>query len=103
MVRLPGAPAGGRVHWLLWALRGEFVHVYEVHYDYLYHNYAFIRYRPHRYNCILDIFIVIRTSNKCWRVFYFNDERMIFKFESCKTFRECASWILNVYSKVKNL
>ena len=102
MVRLRiGSPVGGRVHWLIWALRGEFLRVYESHYDYLSHNYVFVRYRPHRYNRILDIFIVIRTSKKCWRCSYFNHYRMIFKFVSLNSFRECAAWILDLFSKIK--
>lgn len=98
-----GAPPGGRVHWLLWALRGEFIHVYQVHYDYLYHNYAFIRYRPHRYNSVLDMFIVVRSSKKCWRVSYANMEKLIFNAFTCKTYRECASRILEIYTQNKGL
>lgn len=101
MSRLPGSPAGGRVHWLLWALRGEFLHVYQVRYDYLFHNYAFVRFRPHRYNSLLDIFVVVRSSKKCWRVIYYNDERIIFETFSTETFRQCASKILEIFSKYK--
>lgn len=104
MVRLRvGAPKGGRVHWLIWALRGEFIHVYEVSYDYLYHNYAFVRYRPHRYNSILDVFIVVRTSKKCWRVMYFNHEKLIFQYFVAKTYRECASKMMEIYTQNKGL
>lgn len=98
-----GAPEGGRVHWLLWALRGEFMKTYTCDFNYMFHNYRFVRYKEYRLSKVIDEFIVIRTSKKCWRVMYYNHEKQIFKYLSADTYRECASRILEIYTQNKNL
>lgn len=66
-----GAPPGGRVHWLIYNLSAEFKRKYYTNYDYSKHSYLFLR----KYDRVSlkslrrsDMFIVVRTSKKCWRV-----------------------------------
>lgn len=66
-----GAPKGGRVHWLLWLLPPEFRRRYYISYDYDKHNYLFLRYLGKISGKNLaqsDVYIVTRTSRRCWRV-----------------------------------
>jgi hypothetical protein len=98
-----GAPKGGRVHWLVWALRGHFLKDYQCDYNYLYHNYRFVRYAENRVRYVVDEFLVIRTSKRCWRVMYWNNHKMEFIYFNASTYRECASKILDIYSKHKEL
>ena len=59
----------GRVHWLLWHLSADFCRAYSIHYNYLYHNYSFVRYTG---RSVLDMFIVQQTSRHYWQVMYVN-------------------------------
>ena len=70
-----GAPKGGRVHWLLLNLSDYTWHNYWVYYDYPTHDYLIARKVHHmslRTFNFMDIYIVKRTSRKCWRLMAFN-------------------------------
>ena len=77
-----GAPKGGRVHWLLWELNKEFKSKYLCSYDYALHRYCFYRMdgRSHR---LYDVFLVVRTSRRCFRVTYYNVHTNYSEYLSC--------------------
>lgn len=97
MVRV-GAPPGGRVHWLLLHLPREFARAYTLRYDYLYHNYHFTRYDK---RTIVDEFIVVRTSRRCFRVMFFSWRYNYFEYFSEKTSKACAAHMQRVFAKMK--
>lgn len=97
MVRV-GAPPGGRVHWLLLHLPREFCRAYILRYDYLYHNYHFTRYAK---RSIVDEFIVIRTSRRCFRVMFFSWRYNYFEYFSEPTSRRCAEHMNRVFAKMQ--
>lgn len=70
-MNLKGAPKGGRVHWLIYRLSGDFKRKYYISYDYSKHSYLFLRnyggFSFKKLRCT-DMFIVVRTSKLCWRV-----------------------------------
>lgn len=66
-MRKVGAPKGGRVHWLLWHLPGEFKNSYLFDFDYLRHNYIFYRLNGSK---LYDFFAVTRTSKHYFRCVY---------------------------------
>lgn len=88
-----GAPLGGRVHWLLLNLRRDFKAAYKVEFNYLTHSYYFFRKRK---RTIVDFFIVIRTSKRCFRVSYHNRITKEFVYFSVNTSRQAAlrMWFL---------
>lgn len=97
-----GAPPGGRVHWLIWNLPLEIKHAYKIRFDYEYHNYFLIRYpfgnvkrNPQ------DIFVVVRTSRRCWRCMYYHFDYEYFEYFSEQTSKKLAEHILRVYRKIK--
>jgi hypothetical protein len=92
-----GAPKGGRVHWLLYSLPSDFLKVYDIDYNYKYHNYRFVRYAQNRVRYVIDEFIVIRTSKRCWRVSYFNRVTADFKYFNADTYSACSAKIYEVY------
>lgn len=100
MMRKVGAPAGGRVHWLLWNLPPRLSTVYRVHMDYLYHNYLFIRQLDRR-RMPRDLFIVVRTSRKCWRCMYFHFEYNYFEYFSERTSKKLVAHMERVYDKIR--
>ncbi len=59
-----GAPKGGRVHHLLWALSREFKGEYVLNFDYARHNYVFSKYFRRQ---LAEVFIVMQTSAHSWR------------------------------------
>lgn len=86
-----------RVHWLLWELSPSFKGYYRLLYDYKYHKYCFYRnYCNNRGNRLKEIFIVIRTSKRCFRVMYYNDYRNIFAYSTFKSSKKCAEWMMNI-------
>lgn len=93
-----GAPPGGRVHWLNEHLRGEFTKAYRLSYNYKFHHYRYTRYRK---RTLIDEFIIIRTSKKCYRVMYYNNDFKFFKYFSARNYRTCAEKILNIYKTFK--
>ncbi len=96
-----GAPKGGRVHWLLWNLTSELKRAYVVRFDYENHNYALIRYpeRNERRNPI-DEFIVIRTSECCWRIMYYHFEQSYFEYVSAKTSNEAVKLMQSIFERM---
>jgi hypothetical protein len=99
----PGAPKGGRVHWLLSSLPSDFVKAYDVVYNYKYHNYRFVRYAENRVRYVIDEFIVIRTSKRCWRVSYFNRVTAEFKYFSCDTYLYVAAKMYEIYFENRDI
>jgi len=94
-----GAPAGGRVHWLLWHLPGEFKRAYKLRFDYEYHNYHFTRY-SNRFTPI-DEYIIVRTSRRCFRCMYFNYETTYFEYFSEETSKEMADHLMRFFKKMQ--
>lgn len=69
-----------RVHWLLHNLSRDFKGAYRLCYNYASHNYMFYRMSGRK---LYDIFIVQRTSKRCFRVMYCNTETEEFQYFSC--------------------
>lgn len=92
-----GAPCGGRVHWLLWNLTSEFKNKYILYYDYLYHKYLFYRMIGHS---LYDMFSIVRTSKRCFRVMYWN-RYGVHEYFSCTTSKKCAEFMLDIYEYEK--
>ena len=67
-----GAPLGGRVHWLLLNLSGNFKVNHTLSYNYKTHCYTFYRYTGQRNKRIVDVYIIIRTSKRCFKLMYNN-------------------------------
>lgn len=82
-----GTLKGGRVHWLIWNLPPEFKNSYRLFYNYASHNYMFYRNKGFS---IYDIFIVVRTSKRCFRVSYVNTETSEFQTFSCTKSKHAA-------------
>lgn len=82
-----------RVHWLLWNLSSDFKGKYVLRFDYSFHNYLFYRFNPHSWK-IGQVFQVIRTSKKCFRLMYYNDG--IFRYYSFKTSKQCAEKMIEL-------
>lgn len=95
-----GSPAGYYVHWLDSALYGEFRKVYRCDYNYRYHNYRYARYRK---RTVIDEFLVVRTSKRCYRVIYFNSDYNYFQYFSAKNYSECAEKMKAIYYIFKRL
>ena len=95
-----GAPPGGRVHWLIWNLPSEIKRAYEIIFDYEFHNYLLQR-KPDGKHKATDFFIVVRTSRRCWRCYYFHFEYKYFEYFSEKTSNKMAEHILKVYHKIR--
>ncbi len=70
-----------RVHWLLWNLPSEFKSKYQLVYDYAFHNYCFYRMNGRK---LYDLFIIVRTSKRCFRVSYVNAETKEMQAFSCR-------------------
>ena len=98
--RKVGAPAGLTVHWLMFELAGEFTKVYHLDYNRRFHHYRFYRLR-HR--TIIDEFLIVRTSKKCYRVIYFNNDFKHFQYFSSKNFRELAVRMKAIYKLFKSV
>lgn len=98
--RRPGAPPGLTVHWLAMELGGEFTKVYCLSYNNKFHHYHYSRYRK---RTLIDEFIVIRTSKRCYRVMYFNEDFKHFQYFSARNYRECAAKMINIYFVFKRL
>lgn len=91
-----GAPKGGRVHWLLLNLPLYVVRNYWACYDYTTHDYCIFRkckqisLNNFRY---MDIYMVKRTSRKCWRLMAFNMETAQTVFRSFRKSSDVAEYI----------
>lgn len=98
-----GAPPGNTVHWLtfeLYARGNGFTKDYRLNYNYLIHNYRFSRYRA---RTMVDEFIVIRTSKRCFRVMYYNADYDHFIYFSAENYRDCAARMISIYQIFKSL
>lgn len=95
-----GAPPGLTVHWLHLELAGEFTKAYRLSYNTRFHHYRYARYFK---RTLIDEFIVVRTSKKCYRVTYFNNDYKFFKYFSAKNYRECAEKMKNTYKTFKEM
>lgn len=94
-----GAPLGGRVHWLLYHLPRNIARDFRLYMDYDYHNYMFMRFPIGKRNP-RDLFIIIRTSRKCFRCMYFHFEYNYFEYFSERTSRKMAEHMERVYLKI---
>ena len=90
----------GRVHWLLWNLSGNFKNKYQLYYDYAYHKYLFYRLEGRR---IYDMFSVVRTSKRCFRVMYCNCKIGVHEYFSCKTSKKCAEFMEDIHNYYENI
>lgn len=95
-----GAPKGLTVHWLRLELAGTFLKAYNLRYCKRLHNYRFARYNK---RTLIDEFLVVRTSKRCYRVIYFNDEHDFFLYFSSKNYRDCAERMKGIYGIFKFL
>ena len=93
-----GSPPGLTVHWLHMELNGDFTKTYYLSYNRKHHNYRYARYRK---RTLIDEFLVVRTSKRCYRVIYFNEDFKFFQYFSCENYRECASKMKEIYEIFK--
>ena len=93
-----GAPAGLTVHWLLWELVGEFTKAYRLSYNRKFHHYRFYRLRK---RTLIDEFLIVRTSKRCYRVIYFNEDYKHFQYFSAKNYRECADRMRAIFKAIQ--
>ncbi len=101
----PGAPFGGRVHSLIDYLPPAFNKQYEKIYNYKFKNYMFIRKGGYLGRTVIDTFIIVRTSRRCYRVNYCNVNHLYFCTFSVKTPKELAERmysIFKVFERVDN-
>lgn len=81
----------GRVHWLLWNLPAWFKAMYNIDFDYRFHRYVFTRFEN---NELIDCFIVIRTSKRCFRtmVYIKGSEEIpeVLDYTTYTTSKQCA-------------
>ncbi len=97
--RKVGAPSGGRVHWFLWNLPAYLKRMYDVVFDYEFHNYLLIRYNA---RTMSDMFLVIRSSRKCWRCMYFHREYRYFEYFSEQTSKQLVEHIEKIVRKIQD-
>lgn len=95
-----GAPPGGRVHWLSDELTGEFGRTYQREYNYRLHNYRFTRYNK---RTLIDEFLIVRTSKRCYRVIYYNAQFKFFQYFSASNYKKCADQMREIYRIFKML
>lgn len=93
-----GSPCGYYVHWLAEALRGEFLKAYHCSCDR--NNYRFSRYRK---RTLIDEFLIVRTSRKCYRVIYFNHDFNHYQYFSCRSYKDCAERMKSIYRIFKTI
>lgn len=86
----------GRVHWFLWHLDKSIKRDYKIYFDYACHSYTLIRYSI---RIPYDLFVVVRTSKRCFRVVYscVRSNQMIYK--SFSTSKLCADFIKFIYDR----
>lgn len=95
-----GAPPGNTVHWLHMELSGEFTKTYRLNFNWHFHHYRYARFYK---RTLIDEFLVVRTSKKCYRVIYFNCVFQYFKYFSARNYRECADKMKNIYKTFKEM
>lgn len=89
-----GAPPGLTVHWLAYELTGEFTKAYRLSFNRKFHHYHYARYRK---RTLIDEFIVIRTSLRCYRVMYYNNDFKHFQYFSAENYKDCAAKMISIY------
>lgn len=88
------------MHWLSDELIGEFGRAYHRSYNYRFHNYRFSRYNK---RTLIDEFLVVRTSKRCYRVIYYNEQFQFFRYFSASNYKECADKMRAIYNVFKRL
>lgn len=94
-----GAPLGGRVHWLLLNLSGNFKLNHTLSYNYKTHCYTFYRYTGQRNKRIVDVYIIIRTSKRCFKLMYNNLNLDIYITKSFRTSKLCAGFMDKLFNE----
>lgn len=87
-----------RVHWLIYNLPSCITRAYKLEFDYLYHNYFLVRYKGRR---LCDLFVVVRSSRRCWRCMYYHSDYTYFEYFSEKTSADMARHIEKIYRKIR--
>lgn len=97
-----GAPKGLYVYWLDMELCGEFSKAYKCSCcsKTKQHNYRYAReYR----NKLIDEFLVVRTSKRCYRVIYYNVEFNFLTYFSESNYVDCANHMKLIYECFKRI
>lgn len=79
----------GHYHFIFFHLGYDFISKFNLRYDYVRHNYCF--YRNDRYK-LKDVFIITRSSAKCWKMVYTNLGD-IYVFKSFKKSKYLANYM----------
>ena len=95
-----GAPPGLTVHWLHLELSASFKKEYQLTLNRKHHNYRYARYRK---RTLIDEFLVVRTSKRCYRVIYFNEDFKFFRYFSCENYRSCAEKMIEIFKIFKKV
>lgn len=95
-----GAPPGYRVFWLNDELVGAFTKAYKLIHSPKTHNYRYARYKK---RTLIDEFLIVRTSKKCYRVIYFNNDFKYFYYFSARNYKECACRMKGIYNIIRCL
>lgn len=82
-------------HWFLIFLDKSIYRRYKIKYDYVTHNYFL--YENSRF-LVKSCFIIIRTSEKCFRVSYYNLDN-VFIYKTFRSARDCAKFIKELSDK----
>lgn len=85
-----------RVHWVLWSLPSEFKGKYNLVYDYAQHKYCFYRLNGRK---LFDLFVVIRTSKRCFKISYVNAKKNDFRTFSCRKSCEVGKKLFEIYKE----
>ncbi len=88
------------MHWLSDELTGEFGRTYQREYNYRLHNYRFTRYNK---RTLIDEFLIVRTSKRCYRVIYYNAQFKFFQYFSASNYKKCADQMREIYRIFKML
>lgn len=86
-----------RVHWLLHDLSTDFKRDFNLYFDYAYHTYVFYNNYGYRSPRIKEFFSIVRTSKRCFRLFYFNDYHGINMYRSFNNYRKCADFMMMLH------
>lgn len=89
-----GAPPGKFVFWIYEVLPLEFKSVYTCTTHDSQHNYRFARYRK---RSLVDEFLIVRTSLRCYRVIYYNNDFEFFRYFSAENYRECVTTMVEIF------
>lgn len=91
-----GAPRGGRVHWLALMLPRILQNKYDLNFDYDRHNYRLtLKGSRKRF----DEYIIIRTSQKCYRVSYYDNPTRFMEYQSYRKAEDVIDYIIYRFQK----